>query len=85
MKKIIYLVFLLLSFSIISQTTKKELFVKYTTNEIVIDGVLDETDWSKTIEASDFYEHFPNHGSPAKNEAIIKVMNDDDFLYIGKL
>ena len=83
LKKIIYLVFLLLSFSIISQTTKKELFVKYTTNEIVVDGVLDESDWSKTIEASNFYEHFPNHGSPTKNEAIIKVMNDDDFLYIG--
>ena len=83
LKKIIYLAFLLLSFSIISQTTKKELFVKYTTNEIVVDGVLDESDWSKTIEASNFYEHFPNHGSPTKNEAIIKVMNDDDFLYIG--
>ena len=37
MKKIIYLVVLLLSFSVISQTTKKELFVKYTTNEIIID------------------------------------------------
>ena len=83
LKKIIYLAFLLLSFSIISQTTKKELFVKYTTNKIVVDGVLDESDWSKTIEASNFYEHFPNHGSPTKNEAIIKVMNDDDFLYIG--
>ena len=75
MKKIIYLLLLLLSFSVISQTTKKELFVKYTTNEIIVDGVLDESDWSKTIEASNFYEHFPNHSSPTKNEAIIKVMN----------
>ena len=71
MKKIIYLVVLLLSFSVISQTTKKELFVKYTTNEIIVDGVLDESDWSKTISATGFYEHFPNHGSPAKNEATI--------------
>ena len=83
MKKIIYLTFLLLSFSVISQTTKKELFVKYTNNEIIVDGVINESDWDKTIEASNFYEHFPNYNSPSKNEAIIKVMNDDDFLYLG--
>ena len=68
MKKIIYLLLLLLSFSVISQTKKKELFVKYTTNEIIVDGVLDESDWSKTIEASDFYEHFPDHSSPQKTK-----------------
>ena len=80
LKKIIYLVVLLLSFSVISQTTKKELFVKYTNNEIIVDGVLNESDWDKTIEASNFYEHFPNHNSPSKNEAINKVKNDDNIL-----
>ena len=40
--------------------------------------------WSKTIEASDFYEHFPNHSSPTKNEAVIKVMNDENFAAINE-
>tara|TARA_B100001142_G_scaffold21067_1_gene19536 strand:- start:13614 stop:15830 length:2217 start_codon:yes stop_codon:yes gene_type:complete len=68
---------------IISQNEKKELFVKYTHDEIIVDGILDEPDWNQAKEASNFYEHFPDHGSKSKNQAVIKVMNDDSFIYIG--
>ena len=67
----------------IARNDKKELFVKYTDNEIVIDGVLDESDWHLASPATNFYESFPNHGESSKNQAIIKVMNDDTFLYVG--
>ena len=67
----------------ISQNLKKELFVKYTENQITIDGILEEADWSLAFPATNFYESFPNHGEISNNQAIIKVMNDDDFLYVG--
>ena len=59
------------------------MFVKYTDEKIIIDGLLNESDWEKTIPASGFFEHFPNHGNDKKNKATIKVMNNDEFLYIG--
>ena len=83
MKKFPFIFFLLISSLLISQNPKKQLFVKYTNNEITIDGILDEADWFNTSPATNFYESFPNHGEISNNQAIIKVMNDDDFLYVG--
>ena len=83
LKKTIFLFIFLLSNILISQSEKKELIVKYTDNEIIVDGILDEPDWNQTRGASNFYEHFPDHGSKSKNQAVIKVMNDDSFIYIG--
>ena len=77
--------FLLIFFTVnllISQNQKKELFVKYTDKEITVDGILDESDWL-IAPTSNFYEAFPNHGEISPNQAIIKIMNDDDFLYVG--
>ena len=68
---------------LITQNQKKELFVKYTDKEITIDGVLDESDWLKASPTSNFYEAFPNHGEISPNQAIIKVLNDDNYLYVG--
>ena len=48
-----------MSSSLISQNLKKELFVKYTENEITVNGILDEADWSIASEATNFYESFP--------------------------
>ena len=78
--------FLLIFFTVnllITQNKKKELFVKYTDKEITVDGILDEPDWYVASPATNFYESFPNHGEISPNQAIIKVMNDDDFLYVG--
>ena len=83
MKKFLFIYLFLISSLLISKNLKKELFVKYTENEINIDGILDEHDWSLASAATNFYESFPNHGEISNNQAIIKVMNDDDFLYVG--
>ena len=83
MKKFQFIFFLIIPSLLISQNQKKQLFVKYTNNEITIDGILDEADWFNTSPATNFYESFPNHGEISNNQAIIKVMNDDDFLYVG--
>ena len=77
-----FLIFLTVNL-LITQNQKKELFVKYTDKEITIDGVLDESDWLKASPTSNFYEAFPNHGEISPNQAIIKVLNDDNYLYVG--
>ena len=83
LKKILFIFLFLITHISEAYNDKKELFVKYTDNEIIVDGVLDESDWSLASPATNFYESFPNHGITSKNQAIIKVMNDDNFLYVG--
>ena len=83
LKKILFIFLFLITYISEAYNDKKELFVKYTDNEIIVDGVLNESDWSLTSPATNFYESFPNHGITSKNQAIIKVMNDDNFLYVG--
>ena len=83
MKKFLFIFLFLISISLISQNLKKELFVKYTENEIIIDGVLNETDWDLTKGVNDFYEYRPNYNNKPKNPTIIKILNDDKFLYVG--
>ena len=68
--------FLLIFFTVnllISQNQKKELFVKYTDKEIIVDGILDESDWLIATPTSNFYEavsRIMDEISP--NQAIIK-------------
>jgi len=83
LKKFLFIFLVVITSSLISQNIKKELFVKYTDKEITVDGILNESDWLKAIPTSNFYEAFPNHGEISPNQAIIKVMNDDSFLYVG--
>tara|TARA_Y100000991_G_scaffold189039_1_gene154736 strand:- start:5538 stop:7754 length:2217 start_codon:yes stop_codon:yes gene_type:complete len=83
LRKIQFILFFLISNLLITQNQKKELFVKYTEKEIVIDGILDEDDWLAAKPTSNFYESFPNHGEISKNQAIIKLINDNNYLYVG--
>ena len=62
----------------LSQSEKKEIFVKYTNNQIKADGILDEPDWALAKTASGFYEYFPDYSATSKNQAEIKLMNDQE-------
>jgi len=79
---IVSLLFFFFNISL-SQSEKKEIFVKYTNNQIKADGILDEPDWALARTASGFYEYFPDYSATSKNQAEIKLMNDEDFLYVG--
>ena len=79
---ITYLLLFLFNFSF-SQSEKKEIFVKFTDNEIRADGVLDEPDWALAKSAYGFYEYFPDYSADSKNPAEIKVLQDENFLYVG--
>lgn len=74
-----------LSFSlcILGQSKKKSFTVKYITEVIVADGILDEPIWQKADGAREFWEYFPADDIQAKQQSEIKMLFDDTNLYIG--
>ena len=82
MKNSLFL-FLFISFYSFSQVSKKEVFVKYINEEITIDGVLDESSWSKAVPATNFFQYFPTDTAQAKRQAEIRFLFDDKNLYVG--
>ncbi|HKN58996.1 MAG TPA: DUF5916 domain-containing protein, partial [Gemmatimonadaceae bacterium] len=49
----------------------------------VIDGRLNEETWSQATPASDFTQHDPNDGQPATERTEVRVLYDDDAVYVG--
>ena len=56
---------------------------KETQQNIKIDGRLDEQVWQLTDSISNFVQIEPNQGVPAKFKTSVKVLYDNNFLYIG--
>jgi hypothetical protein len=66
-----------------SQTSEKSFTVKYISDEIILDGALDESIWSLAESANTFQQYFPSDSIPAKQQSDIKMLYDDTNLYIG--
>lgn len=50
---------------------------------IAIDGRLDDPDWSTAAMAANFVQAEPRQGQPAADPTIVRVLFDDQFLYIA--
>ena len=50
---------------------------------IVLDGRLDEAAWQKADVARQFEQSWPNPGKPASEPMEVRVLYDDDALYVG--
>ena len=85
MKNFSLLFFLLISFLGYSQ--KKVLQTKFITENIVIDGKIDESVWETVPAATDFIMFQPDNGTPipATKKTIVKVLYDNDAVYIAAL
>lgn len=57
--------------------------VTTTTSTIKVDGKLDELDWLKAEDASQFVQVEPNQGEKSKFRTIVKVIADEKNLYFG--
>ena len=66
-----------------AQTTNKSFIVKQINATIVPDGILDEPYWETADSANEFWEYFPLDSIQAKKQTEIKMLYDDDNLYIG--
>jgi len=90
MKRIITAIFLFQALFISGQQDQvnalsRSLEAYKTTSSIKIDGVLDEVDWAKAQMTSGFTMRSPNPGSPASNDNEIRVMYDNQAIYLGAL
>ncbi|HOP03723.1 MAG TPA: DUF5916 domain-containing protein [Tenuifilaceae bacterium] len=53
--------------------------------EIKIDGFLNESDWERAQVATDFYQYEPFNGSFPSEKTEVRVLFDDEAIYIGAI
>ena len=77
----------LLFFSFFGYSQKKTLQTKFITEKIEIDGKLNEDIWKAAAIASDFIMFEPDNGTPIpeNKKTEIKVLYDNDAIYIGAM
>ena len=54
-----------------------------TSDQIVLDGKLDETFWSKSNLVDNFYQQFPNDSVLANKKTEVKIVYTDTHIYIS--
>jgi len=84
MKYVVYL--FLLFFCVVGYAQKKisyKIEAKKAVSSINLDGNLDETDWLNAATISDFYLNFPFDSSFATLQTEVKILFDDNFIYVG--
>lgn len=77
------LALLFISLHTFSQNSEKSFTVKYISEDIVLDGVLDDPIWGMAESANTFQQYFPTDSVVAKAPTDIKMLYDDKNLYIG--
>jgi hypothetical protein len=64
-------------------TSTKNIVSSRTSESISIDGFLTERSWSGAVQVSGFMQFDPDEGAIATEETSVRVLYDDDALYIG--
>lgn len=54
-----------------------------TQSKILIDGILDESDWNNAQAISQFYRIEPRQGGKHKYRSTVKVLFDNKYIYFG--
>jgi hypothetical protein len=80
LKRILTIVFIL--FASIHLSAQKTMEAFRTTEKITIDGKATESDWSKAQMIGQFTQFKPQPGTPSTQKTEVKIMYDDDALYI---
>lgn len=78
-----FLAIVLFTTSTYSQNKKKSFIVKYTTDKITIDGVLDYPTWDNAESIGEMQQYFPSDSIPAIQQTEIKMLYDDTNLYVS--
>ena len=48
-----------------------------------LDGILSDSAWQLTSVMTDFVQVFPNYGKPAPSAATVRIVYDDEAIYVG--
>ena len=71
--------------SFVLYAQKKEIQAIRTSSPPKIDGILDEDIWNNVPIATDFFQFEPYNGKPALQKTEVKLIYDDNALYIGAM
>ena len=82
LKFAIFLFLLLNSFHVFSQYEKRKIFAKKISEEIVLDGEMNEEFWKNAPSSSEYVQYSPRDSVPAELDTEFRVAYDDKFLYI---
>jgi hypothetical protein len=52
-------------------------------SRVVVDGKLDDAAWLAATPSTSFTQHFPDEGQPPSEPTSVRVLYDDDALYVG--
>ena len=85
MTKTLTYLFLFFFFIVSSQELPRKFTVKYITDQITLDGALDEAIWEDADGPKDFQQYFPTDSIPAEHQTIIKMLVSETTLYIGMI
>ena len=86
MKRILYTLFLIFfSINIYSQNPKSFEAIEINSEQIILDGKLDEPFWKNIIGINDFLMQEPIEGGKPTENTIIKIAYDENYLYIGAI
>lgn len=61
----------------------RQLIAVRATGRIVVDGRLDDADWTRATPATGFIQKNPDEGQPATQQTEVRILYDDDAIYIG--
>lgn len=78
-----FIVFFLLSQITSGQESPRKITVKYISENIKIDGNLDEPEWQTADKGTDFWQFFPTDSAQTKYPTEFRLIYNDHFLYIG--
>src|SRR5438128_1618561 len=67
----------------LKNTEARQIQAVRVTDEIKIDGLLDEPAWSLAHPATDFLQQQPTEGVPASERTEVRVLFDDKNIYLG--
>ena len=70
-------------FSIVSFAQKKQVNVKFISNEITVDANLNEAAWKLADSANNFWQYFPLDSIQARNQTEIKFLYNNKTLFVG--
>ena len=86
MKRILYTLFLIFfSINIYSQNPKSFEAIEINSEQIILDGKLDEPFWKNINGINDFLMQEPIEGGKPTENTIIKIAYDENYLYIGAI
>ncbi len=83
MRSLFFIAILFVPTSLFGQESVNSITVKHITEDIKLDGVLDEAVWETAETIGDFWQFFPSDSVMAQNQTVTRILYDDHTLYVG--